>query len=251
MGSDLDRLANFGCGHAFPIAYGLHGLSLKTEVVRKMLQQVLHKTEKKGLAPLCFSSDGQFINVMTKDFNNTPLTLLQVQKEHWQNVNKMSKAQLLAYFHDLNQGKAVASDVTPEGKRTITLLSGEVSFTNVLLKKPHASLLKVCPKTKDITTNLDEDEEMSLQAQALLPVDLSEKVDKATYSEIMHVVASLLKEEQTQNMAADEETEDTVRDLTTPTCENSLLDNQTHQPTTSQVISENLPVPDNAKESHH
>lgn len=78
MGSDLDRMANFGCGHSIPIAYGLHGPSLKIEVVRKMLQEVLQATEEQGWKPICFSSDGQFINIITKDFDGQPLTQLQM-----------------------------------------------------------------------------------------------------------------------------------------------------------------------------
>jgi hypothetical protein len=179
-----------------------------------MLREVLQATEEHSLKPICFSSDGQFINLITKDFEGQPLTLLQMQKQHWQNVTKIPKAQLLCFFRDLNQGKASVSDISSAGRRVklVTMTNGQAQFTDVHLKKRHRNLLNVRHKSKNQTAAPEEDEEISTQAQALLPDNLGDKVDRETFSEIMHIVASLLREE--QKVSADEEVERSSTALT-------------------------------------
>jgi hypothetical protein len=105
MMSDLDRFSNVGCGHSLPVAFGLQGPSLKTDCVNKMLRHVLQSAEEKGLHPLVFSSDGQIINLHTKDLDGKPLTVLQKAKMFWEEVKKIPKPELVKFFQHIRPGQ--------------------------------------------------------------------------------------------------------------------------------------------------
>ena len=171
MVSDLDRVTDFGLAHSMPVAYGLQGPGVSTDTVRKMLKIVLESLDSAGLEPIVFSSDGQFIQLMTKDSEDQPLTLLQLQKQHWANVKKKSKANILAYFK--NEDNSLGKPYVAVRERHIML------FVN--------------KKAADVTPE-GSIFETPLTAADLVPEGLIEKVDSDTYSEILSVLQSLVDE---------------------------------------------------------
>ena len=102
MISDLDRMSSTSGIPAIPIAFGMKGYSLPTETLRRMLEYVLCECARAGLyVPIC-SFDGQWSRLTVRDQNDYPLTLLQLQKDVYQDVRKMSTGQILTNLTSRN-----------------------------------------------------------------------------------------------------------------------------------------------------
>ena len=78
-----------------PIAYGLKDFQLTASAMRQATNYVLSKQSEKGIPVCSFSIDGQWINLMVRDASGKPLTLLQLQKDVWSKVEKISKPDLV------------------------------------------------------------------------------------------------------------------------------------------------------------
>ena len=107
--SNMDRIHKPEVPHAMPIAYAMKGYSMKTEVMRCMIEQVLNECYTRGLYVPVISFDGQWYNIAIRDRNGAPLTLLQLQKDVYSEAKQESKQALLAR---INQSNIVqASDI--------------------------------------------------------------------------------------------------------------------------------------------
>ena len=89
MLSDLDRTRQPDIPHAVPVAYGLSGYGLKTEVMRNIILHVIQECERKSLRVDVVSTDGQFCKLATRSHSNLLLTLLQLQKDVWEECRKV------------------------------------------------------------------------------------------------------------------------------------------------------------------
>ena len=87
---------------SLPIAYGLKDYKLTTEAMREATNHVLRKCNERGIRVCSFSTDGQWINLMNRNENGDPLTLLQLQKFVWCKVQKIAKQELLKIIGNLN-----------------------------------------------------------------------------------------------------------------------------------------------------
>ncbi|KAL5016421.1 hypothetical protein ScPMuIL_006010 [Solemya velum] len=96
MLSDLDRLPTLEQPRAVPIAYGLKGYSMKTEVMRKMISHVRRACVDAGLAVPVIAYDGQWNRVSIRDGEGRPQTLLQLQKDVYEETKRKSKAEHIA-----------------------------------------------------------------------------------------------------------------------------------------------------------
>ncbi|XP_053383231.1 uncharacterized protein LOC123562931 [Mercenaria mercenaria] len=113
MVSDLDREYNSERYHAVPVAYGLKGYSLPTQTLRDIIEYVLRECWSKGLyIPIC-SFDGQWFRMAVRDRNEKPLTVLQLQKDVYADVKRMSKGQIIKSISELNLVQ-LQSDAVPE-----------------------------------------------------------------------------------------------------------------------------------------
>lgn len=102
MISDTDREYNATGLQSIPIAYGLKGYSLPTETLREMLHHVLAETFRRGLyVPIC-SFDGQWYKLNVRDSIGKPLTVLQLQKDVYTEVKRMTKGTILKFFSEMN-----------------------------------------------------------------------------------------------------------------------------------------------------
>ncbi|VDI01697.1 Hypothetical predicted protein [Mytilus galloprovincialis] len=93
--ANTDRFNNQETPHALPIAYALKGYSMKTDVMRKMLDQVLLECYHRGLYIPVVSFDGQWNNVAIRDNNGKPLTILQLQKDVFNQAKRETKSAIL------------------------------------------------------------------------------------------------------------------------------------------------------------
>lgn len=92
---DLDRVWNQNQLLWSPVCWCAKGYSLSTDVTRNIMESVLDECNKAGLhVPAC-SFDGQWHNIVVRDILGNPLTLLQLQKDVWNSVQKMSKSDIL------------------------------------------------------------------------------------------------------------------------------------------------------------
>ena len=89
MISDLDRVFKAELPHAVQIAYGLTGYTVTVEQVRNILTAVRKKCNEFGLDVVAECFDRAFARLATRDYNNTPLILLQPSKDIW---NKASRS---------------------------------------------------------------------------------------------------------------------------------------------------------------
>lgn len=78
--ADLDRTYKPTIPHALPIAFALKGYNMKTETMRKMLQDELRELFVRGLYVPVISYDGQWAKLAFRDEDGDPLTMLELQK---------------------------------------------------------------------------------------------------------------------------------------------------------------------------
>ena len=83
---DLDRIYKPEIPHAYPVAFGFRGYSMKTEVLRKMLQDVLFTLFIKGLYTPVVSYDGQWAKLALQEEDSSPLTILELQRQLYNEV---------------------------------------------------------------------------------------------------------------------------------------------------------------------
>ena len=79
--SDTDRSWNIEVPHSLPVAYAMKGYSLPIKPMRDMHEHILNECREKGIEVVCSCFDGQWIKLATRDLNNRPLTLLQLQRD--------------------------------------------------------------------------------------------------------------------------------------------------------------------------
>ena len=96
MLNDLDRRYQMETNIAHPIAYAMKGTSLKGETFTAMIDHVINNCEKKGLSILTTSSDGQWHRYGVRGDDDKPLTVLQLQLDHWKNVKSKDKPSILS-----------------------------------------------------------------------------------------------------------------------------------------------------------
>jgi 4-aminobutyrate aminotransferase-like enzyme len=68
---------------SLPIAYALKDYKLTSNLTRKATDEVLNECKRNGLKILSFATDGQWIKLMSRDSQNTPLTIFQHQRDTW------------------------------------------------------------------------------------------------------------------------------------------------------------------------
>jgi hypothetical protein len=91
MLNDLDRIYSMEISNAHPVAYALKGPSMPTDVLRRMMKELIEKCENKGLNILVTASDGQWHLYGVRENTSRALTVHQLQKDHWKDVNSRSK----------------------------------------------------------------------------------------------------------------------------------------------------------------
>lgn len=89
--ADLDRIYKPEFPHAFPVAYALKGYSMRSDIMRKMIQDVLNELFVQGLYTPVVSYDGQWASLSVKNEFGEQLTLLELQRSVYNGVKQMKK----------------------------------------------------------------------------------------------------------------------------------------------------------------
>ena len=100
--SDMDRIKQAEQVHAIPIAYGLSGYSLPVASIRSIFTELLRICHSKGIYVCALSTDGQFYQMCVRDADDKPLTVLQLAKDTWNEVKKVSKSDQIKKLMSVN-----------------------------------------------------------------------------------------------------------------------------------------------------
>ncbi|MEW8545065.1 MAG: YqaJ viral recombinase family protein, partial [Candidatus Thiodiazotropha sp.] len=102
MVNDLNRQYHFEISNSHPIAYAMKGSSLPANNFRQMVDHVIAACESKGLPILVICTDGQWARYGARDFDEQPLTVLQVQRDTWKEAKSETKQNLQKWLKGLN-----------------------------------------------------------------------------------------------------------------------------------------------------
>ena len=117
MANDLDRKYHAEISNAHPVAYALKGSSMTNDCFMKMLRFVIEKCEENGLAVLATASDGQWHKYGVRNWDGKPLSVLQLQRDLWNDMKSQSKVSILSEIRKRYSVKSI-SDVKLERKDT-------------------------------------------------------------------------------------------------------------------------------------
>ncbi|CAC5388828.1 unnamed protein product [Mytilus coruscus] len=96
--SDSDRQWHPEMPNSVPIAYVMKGYSLSTNIMRSMHDNILEVCSSYGINVICSCFDGQWVKLGTRNGENKPMTLLQLQEHVWEKAKKTSREHILNAF---------------------------------------------------------------------------------------------------------------------------------------------------------
>ena len=103
---ELDRLYKPEIPHAYPVAFAFRGYSMKTEAMRKMIQDVLFTLFTNGLYTPVVSYDGQWAKLAFQKENSTQLTILDLQRQLYNAIKTKSVSELTKIIFETGVIKA-------------------------------------------------------------------------------------------------------------------------------------------------
>ena len=106
--ANLDRVHMPEIHHASPVAYAFKGYSMRSDVMRNMIECVLQECYERGIYTPVVSFDGQWFSLAIRDSSGRPLTMLQLQKDVYAEAKRKSKNDIIKSM--LNANKLNASE---------------------------------------------------------------------------------------------------------------------------------------------
>lgn len=100
MLSDTDREWHPEIPHAVPVAWCMKANSVPVSTIRQMTSVVLKACYDKGICVACTVSDGAYASTVFRSAEGQPLTVLQLAKDVWSNVKKLSRQELTKAIRD-------------------------------------------------------------------------------------------------------------------------------------------------------
>ncbi len=113
--SDTNRLQKSESYHAVPIAWGLKGNRFTADQFRKSCIHVLEAMQQQGLYTPVLCLDGQWNNLVVRDSNGAPLTLIQLQKDVYRKAISTSKAEIVKHLEKITEAHEVMRSSLHEG----------------------------------------------------------------------------------------------------------------------------------------
>lgn len=95
---DLDRNWSKDQIRWAPVCWFPKGYSLTTNVFRNIVENVHNQCHTAGVHIPCSSFDGQWHNLAVRDKDGKPLTMLQLQKDVWQENCKLQKSEIIKWL---------------------------------------------------------------------------------------------------------------------------------------------------------
>ncbi|CAG2249712.1 unnamed protein product [Mytilus edulis] len=131
--SDTDRNYNPEVPNSIPIAYAMKGYSLTTTTMRAMHSGILQTCHEKNVDVLCSCLDGQWIKLATRDINNNPLTLLQLQRDVWDKARKETRDGIISKLSTSSMVRKMNEDVVIHKSSTGSLSISCAVYRKVLI----------------------------------------------------------------------------------------------------------------------
>ena len=152
--TDLNRSWNKEELKCAPVAWFPKGYSLKVTTMRHIAEHVHNMCHDAGVHVPCESFDGQWHNIVVRSLTNDPLTILQLQKDVWADVQKMKKQDIIAALRSFNR--------KPEVKMQSSLQESDVKikrvFVNGITNIPSVAEIKTTKQNNDEETALADGE---------------------------------------------------------------------------------------------
>ncbi|XP_071133796.1 uncharacterized protein [Mytilus edulis] len=161
--ADTDRIFNPDVPYAIPIAYAMKGYSLGTKPMREMHEDVLRMCHEKKINVVASCFDGQWAKLSTRDKNDKPLTIMQLQRDVYSEASKLTRDAIVK--------KLLSESILPaEQIFSITEKTEEgLKVSSPMLKRITLSLRHKLKQKKrsSVVQNLDSDTVSCLPDEAL------------------------------------------------------------------------------------
>ena len=103
MLSDSDRMKLVNDdNYTHPIGYAMKGYSLRVQTVRDMIEFLCNVLHEKDIPVLCECFDGQWANLVFKDTNGDPLTILHLLNKSLEAAHNLSHRGVLLKLKNLS-----------------------------------------------------------------------------------------------------------------------------------------------------
>ena len=211
---DLDRSWEKNSIKSAPVCWFPKGYSLPTETLRKVAEEVHSSCHTAGIHVPAQSFDGQWHPLVVRSVDGRPLTMLQLQKDVWKEVERTQKSMIIKAMQQMNKMTYIRFE------------NGKIMCTNgglclpVLPPKDNAKHEKSSEKEEESSTNLvtlsdalpDEiidSQEISGEILALCGLDAEEEAEvlscNINEAEWINVMIEDLPENQSQETERDAE----------------------------------------------
>ncbi|CAG2256016.1 unnamed protein product [Mytilus edulis] len=161
--ADTDRIFNPDVPYAIPIAYAMKGYSLGTKPMREMHEDVLRMCHEKQINVVASCFDSQWAKLSTRDKNDKPLTIMQLQRDVYSEASKLTRDAIVK--------KLLSESILPaEQIFSITEKTEEgLKVSSPMLKRITLSLRHKLKQKKrsSVVQNLDSDNVSCLPDEAL------------------------------------------------------------------------------------
>ena len=161
--ANLDRVHMPEMHHASPIAYTFKGYSMKSDVMRSMIECVLEECYKRDLYTPVVSFVGQWFSLAVRDTSGKPLTILQLQKDVYAEAKHESKSDLVKsmlnanklnatdFFYDVMEKADISYTIDENGKINSPIVVGKLLNGDMYTPSQHiVRLIRTeVQKTKD------------------------------------------------------------------------------------------------------
>ncbi|CAC5372913.1 unnamed protein product [Mytilus coruscus] len=107
----------------------MKGYSLSTKSMSSMHSEIQQTCFKNGINIECSNFDGQWLRLATSDEHDKPLTLLQLQRDTWEEAKKANRDQILTIFSKALIAPAIENDLL------LHKITGSLSVPCPLYKK--------------------------------------------------------------------------------------------------------------------
>ncbi len=99
--SSTDRLWQAEIPHSVPVAYAMASYGISCETIRKMCDDILDAAIERGIHVSLTTFDGAFFNLATRTSEGKPLTVIQLNKATWTQVQKLSRVEVVAILKSI------------------------------------------------------------------------------------------------------------------------------------------------------
>ena len=217
MLNDLDRCYQMEANIAHPIAYAMKGTSLKGETFTAMIDYVIKHCEEKGLSIVTTLSDGQWHRHGVRGNEDKPLTVLQLQIDHWKNVKSKDKTAIIseirrAYkvesLNEVNYEKFQNCGIIVRGHIADKPFVGRIKLSTVTGETDDVNQSST-EQTSD--TRKEDNELLTNVCIGLLDENETGNMNQETYEQVKDVVQNAVSER--SKYKSNPESEEAVFDL--------------------------------------